>query len=154
MIQRKQTLFLIAAIISAFLCLSMPVGSIEPKSMGIENLIYNICVVSDDGTMNFSVLPLFLILATTCIVSVAAIFMYKKRRLQIKMCNICIMLTILWYIYYALIAFGILKAIDEEGIFHLSFAACLPFVSLVFFVLARNGIIYDEKLIKSADRIR
>ena len=42
MIQRKQTLFLLLAVIVCALCLFLPVGSVEPKGMGADSLIYNL----------------------------------------------------------------------------------------------------------------
>lgn len=79
------------------------------------------------------------------------IFLYNKRKLQIGICIANIVLCLAWYGYYAFMALGGLKAL---GSFSMSFAACLPFVAIVLFILARNGIKADENLLKSMDRIR
>ena len=42
----------------------------------------------------------------------------------------------------------------EGTTFKPAFAACLPLVTIILYLLARAGIIADEKLVRAADRIR
>ena len=46
MIQRKQTLFLLLAVIVCALGLFFPIGSIAPEGMGTDSMVYNLGAVS------------------------------------------------------------------------------------------------------------
>ena len=63
MIQRKQTLFLLVAVIASLLCFFMPIGVILPKGMGGVVSLYNLGFVDDNGTITVSgtCLPLFIL---------------------------------------------------------------------------------------------
>ena len=63
------------------------------------------------------------------------------------------MLLSAWYAYYALCAFGVLLDLGT-GSFHMSFAGMLPAVAMILLVLARKGVLDDEKLVRAADRLR
>lgn len=45
MIQRKQTLFLLFAVIAIAICLFLPIASIAAKTMGGDTMVYNLGVV-------------------------------------------------------------------------------------------------------------
>lgn len=151
MIQRKQTLFLFLALVATVACLCLPVGRVEPEGMGVSPVLYNLGVRMQDGSINWSAWPLFAILVLTCPLGLAAIFLYKRRMLQAKVCVACAVIDVIWVGYLALYA---TKLMPVEGTFHLSFGSCLPIVAFILFLMARHGIIQDEKLVRSADRIR
>ena len=84
-------------------------------------------------------------------VSVLTIFKFHDRVLQARLCVVNIVLMILWYADYLAYAFWL----NPEGTtFKPAFAACLPLVTIILYLLARAGIIADEKLVRAADRIR
>lgn len=151
MIQRKQTLFLILALIVTAVCLCMPVGLLEPQGMGLQTMIWNFGTVVPDGGINFSNWPLFALLSVTVPLEICAIFLYHKRLLQAKLCSWSIVFCLAWYVYYA---FSVFNGFGSGYTFHVQFAACLPMVAVIALFLARKGIIHDEKLVKAADRIR
>lgn len=152
MIQRKQTLFLFLGIVALLLCLFFPVLRIDPNGMGGSALLFNIGQRMADGTLCFSNWPMFALLAIACALSLVDIFLYKKRKLQAKVCLWSVILCLAWYVFVALVYAHVVLSI--AGTMHIKFSACLPFVALVFFVMARKGIIADEKLVRAADRIR
>lgn len=156
MIQRKQTLYLIVVVAAYVLSLFLPVGGFEPQGMGAEVLLHNMGVVRENGATDFlSVcIPLFLLLAVPAVLSLVTIFLYRNRPLQMTLCSVSLLFTVLWYVDYALLAFGIVALDNIEGSFRVHYAAVFPLVSIVFLVLARKGVSDDEKLIKAADRIR
>ena len=156
MIQRKQTLFLLLAVIVCALCLFLPVGSVEPKGMGADSLVYNLGVVMGDGGLAFSTtcLPLFVLLSVTAILSLVTIFLYKNRKVQMSICKCTMLLQVLWVIDYVLILLGIIPIPEVQGKMGIEFAACLPIVSLILVAMAYKGVNDDEKLVKAADRIR
>lgn len=151
MIQRKQTLYLLLSLIVTVVCLCMPVAMLEPQGMGLSTLIYNLGTVVPDQGITFSNWPLFALLVVTIPLEACAIFLYRKRPLQAILCAWSMVFCLAWYVYYA---FALLNGFGQEYTFHLQFAACLPLVAIIALVLARRGIIHDEKLVRSADRIR
>jgi small-conductance mechanosensitive channel len=149
MIQRKQTLFLLGAILSLVVCLCLPIGAFEPKAMGIAPVWYNLGIVNN-GALTVYVVP-FILLALAVIVALISIFLYKKRKTQMRLCSVGAVLCLAWVVYYVIAG---LSAFQSLGAFKLKFAACLPLIGIVFFIMARRGIKHDDDLIRSADRIR
>lgn len=155
MIQRKQTLFLLFAVIACAFCMFLPIGGIEPKGMGTETLIYNLGVVGDKGiSISSTCLPLFLLQSVTAVLSLVTIFLFKNLKLQVSLCSVALLFNVLWYVDYALMFFGIIPIPEVEGNVKLHFAACLPVVSLILIFMAKKGVQDDIKLLKAADRIR
>ncbi len=150
MIQRIQTLYLLLAEAVLIVCLCLPIGSVEPQGMGASDLFYNIGLYQEHG---FMVRPvLFVDIIVTAILSSVAVCLYRRRPLQMRLCKVGILLCLLWYAYYAYNAFVGLHS--GGAVFHVRFAACLPFVAIVLMALAHRSIKADEQLVKSMDRIR
>ena len=76
------------------------------------------------------------------ILTLLVVFMYKNRTFQ---ANICTVLMAIGVVYY--IALAVMQAI-------LGWYTAMPMVAILFLFLARKGIVKDEKLVKSLDRIR
>lgn len=151
MIQRKQTLFLLIAVVLNFLCLIFPIGEFIPRGVGVNPLMYNLWIEDGQGSVSFASAPLFGILFLETIVSVVTIFRYNNRRQQIKFCSLNILLLVLWYITYAIV-FS-LNSIEDGG-FKLHMVAIFPLISLILTMMAKCGVKADEALIRAADRIR
>lgn len=149
MLQRKQTLFLLLAIVCTFVGSILPIGYITPQGMGTDLTIYQLFIKGD--STSYSPWPLFAIMLCTYPLSITAIFMYKQRKTQAKLCMAAVVLYILWYAYYI---FATLTIFSKMGSGHMTYAALLPALAIVFHLLARRGILNDEKLIRSIDRIR
>ena len=159
MIQRKQSLFLILAVIAYAVCLFLPIASVSASGMGADSLVYNLGVVNgDSGDSGISVsstcLPLFLLLAVSAVISLATVFLFKNRKLQMNLCSIASLFTGLWYVDYLLMVFSIIPIPEVEGATNFQFASCLPLVALILVLMARKGVSDDEKLVRAADRIR
>lgn len=152
MIQRKQSVFLLLAAVVSILSLCMPVGIFKPVEIGVDSVMYNMFIQSGNGALDFSAAPLFCILSVSIVVSLATIFLYNNRKLQIKLCSWNMLLLILWYIAYAILAYIKKDAMGAE--LKLSFASILPLVSIILVFMARKGVKADEALIRAADRIR
>ena len=54
MIQRKQTLFLILAVIVSVCCLSLPVATLLPSGMGAPSQVLNLWIADGNGARDFS----------------------------------------------------------------------------------------------------
>ena len=80
-----------------------------------------------------------------------AIAMYKTRKKQAKMCMAAVIINIIWYVYYAM---SILTTFSKMGTFHIDITSLLPALAIGCYLWARKGILDDERLVRSADRIR
>ena len=149
--QRIQTIYLVLALIATVVCLSLPVGYFIPEGMGGETTMYNLWKVLPEGQFDFSIWPMYVLLLLTCPLCLVAIFAFQRRMLQSRLCVFCILLDIAWIVAYAVFGY---VAIDEGVSFKPAFAACLPIVCIVLFLLARRGILNDERLVRSTDRLR
>lgn len=151
MIQRKQSVFLLLAAIANIICLSLPVATIQTgKGLAVASAMYNLWIANGNGAIDLSSAPLFGILLVETVMAIATIFMYRKRKLQIKLCNWCNFLIIVWYAAYVTIT----MSAKGDGDFHVAFAAVLPLVAMILTFMARKGVMADEALIRAAERIR
>lgn len=149
MIQRKQTIFLLLALAAIIVCLCLPIGSVEPKGMGAAVAWYNFGVYFGSA---LSARPLlFVDLVVVGALTFLDIFLYNRRKMQMRICVGGIILCLAWYGYYI---FSALSYFSAQGAFHIKFAVCLPLVAIIFLFMAHRGIKADEELIKSMDRIR
>lgn len=156
MIQRKQTIFLLLAIIAYLFCLFLPIAGYEPKGMGVEIALYNLGVVDANEGIRLKeiCIPFCLLLSVSTILSAVTIFLFKNRSLQSTLCSMALLFTVLWIVDYVLFFAGIIAIPGVEGKFEVHFAACLPIVSIVLLAMAKKGINDDERLVRAADRIR
>ncbi len=147
MIQRKQSVYLLLAFIASVLCLYLPLGSFELAGMGKEPVLYNLAIISGDGAMQFRYCVLFVLLSASALLSIVTIFLYKSRKLQMRLCKVNLLLLVLWY---AMLMFVVLTNAN----FRQEHQVILPFASAVMVWLAHRGVAADERLVKAADRIR
>ena len=152
MIQRKQTIFLLIALVLNIVCLCLPVGRFVSQTMGADATLTNLWISMSDGSLQFSAWYLFAILLLSCPVTIWAIISYKNRLFQARLCLCCMLLMVFWYIGYSIVKFWTAPGLNAELV--MAWTYFLPFVSLVFYFLARRGIMADEKLVRSMDRIR
>lgn len=154
MIQRKQTLYLFFAVICFILTTFLPLGTVEGAGMGMADTITSFGLVNgNDSTVSypFYAIPMFF-LALNAFYSLAIIFMYKNRKTQALNCYIQLLAILV-----EAIASGVLimqTSITDGQTFHAGSALSLPIVAVIFILLAHHGIMADEKLIRSVDRIR
>lgn len=157
MLQRIQTIWLLlAALIILGLFLFPYINYIDLVGLGKM-----ILVSGEYGAVNNELVKqegfILQIIGTVvlALIPLITIFLYKNRKLQIKLIYIEIVLIFLFAIWLYFSASQTLSLINQKvdsknigvGIF------LLP-VSIVFLCMAIAGIHKDEKLIKSADRLR
>ena len=91
-----------------------------------------------------------LLFAASAILAIYTILKYKKRRFQLLLnwLNILINVTLLGvFVYRMLNSSG--ELVSEKGV-----GLFVPVLSIVFLFLANKAILRDERLVKSADRLR
>ena len=116
MIQRKQTIFLLIAVIL--------------------------------GMVHFQAWSLFAVQMLASAISLIAIFLFKRRPLQATLCLVAILANLVWYIVLAVL---IQQGLQPEA---LPLTASLPIVAAILCLMARRGVLADEKLVRAADRLR
>ena len=149
MIQRIQSVYLLAVTILMIVCMCSPVGSIIANTNEISEF-GNLCITMPDGTKDYAPWALFAILLVVAILSFVTIFLFKKRMLQIRL-TIFSSVVLIGY-YLALVAYIFMLA--ENTNFTPSWTICLPFIALILNWLAIRGIGADEALVKAYDRLR
>lgn len=151
MIQRVQTVYLILIAICAGLVFAFPFSSYQ---IGGNEYVYNVF----GFTMNkvsILTIPLYPIIMGIGGLAILSIFLYKNRKLQLRI-NQANYLLILGAIVLLFLDFGSLETALGEDSKSVSYGIgmFLPVACLVFNFLANRGIKNDEKLIKSMDRLR
>jgi len=145
MIQRIQTIFLLLAALSfgALFLLPMATSSVSTAHF-MADQVYG---VQDH-------LALLSIAIFAIGVSVLAIVLFKNRKLQRRLVFLIIILAIAQAITaYFLLKMDLGDSILTAGL-HMQPGMFLPFLGIVFSILAGYYIGKDEKLVKSMDRLR
>ena len=135
MIQRIQTIWLLLAAVASFATLKLSFYSGNKDNNLFEELT---------GSSHFLLLILSVAVGLLALIT---IFLFKNRKLQIRLSLLGIVLQLVVLVIY----FQQIKTY-VQGNFTLTSA--LSFIIPVFFILAWLGIRKDEKLIKSMDRLR
>jgi len=107
---------------------------------------------SGDPQMISSLIPLSGIMILIFILSSTAIFLFKKRKIQLKLAGAIILLTIVHIglmVYYIFWVTGKFQA-ELVPVYRMF----IPVLILIFGILAYLGIRRDENLVKSLDRLR
>lgn len=138
MLQRIQTIWFLFAAACIFLTLKFATYS------GTDPAVAPASYKEINGT--YSMLLLFTTLVIG-IVSLVTIFLYKNRKLQIRLSLLSILLeAVLIFLYYRVIQTFTAGTISLFAILHVGV--------IVFLILAARGISSDEKLIKDSNRLR
>ncbi len=136
MLQRIQSVWLLLASVCAFLTLKFPFYS-GTNAKGISSYQLN-------GMENIILLSITLLVA---LFSLVILFLFKKRKLQFRLCFVLILIEVaLIFLYY--------KEYQTFTLGTYSLSALLHLFIVLFVLFAAKAINKDEKLIKSSDRLR
>lgn len=152
MIQRIQTLFLLGAVIFLALMLFLPLAEILVED-GSRYVAGCWGLKDDAGEVVVYTLPAGILILVSALLLLVNIFMYKRRKLQIRICvwNIILDFGLFGLLYYFwVVIFRQLEIRDFQVFLPLVF----PAVAIIFTYLAFRGIRKDELLIRSIDKIR
>lgn len=156
MIQRKQSVFLLLSAIASGLVFFFPLASFIGEKASLVMFVQHIDNLVPDAAAPYSlnfILPLLIGNSFIILFSLLTIFLYKNRKVQMQITKLNILLEVvfigLFFLYYVDVlekASGATASYDV-GIF-------MPMISLILLVLAYRGIVQDERLVRSADRLR
>ena len=156
MIQRKQTLYLLAAAVLMAITLLMPLATYFGRE-GSEYVLKGLGVFELIDAVHpspvFTTLYLAVLLALSALLPLVIIFLFKKRFLQVRLCfaETVLLLGAQGFIAYHI--YNLYKSVDVAS-WKFGVPSIFPILALVFVILAIRAIIRDHNLIKSLNRIR
>lgn len=158
MIQRIQTVYLSLAFIAIALTFAFPLAQFFSESgayvfsiTGLKNMVPG----GEDAFSTMVFLPLIIVAVGIALIAVFTIFQYKNRSFQVKLTNIGVLAAIalimgIFFLYIPIIE----KKINIIPDYSKAFGIYMPLIALVFIVMANRAIKRDDKLVRSADRLR
>jgi len=170
MIQRQQSVYLFLAAILLAITYFVPLGTFIGEKNSLVLYIYKLVSLVPGLSVPFGpyfVLPLMALLSTIVAVMLITIFIFKNRRVQLLLVRLLLLLLLfyigLYFFYYldvleaasgglAQYEYGI--TIPETNIIIPTVIFVFPVISAFLLFMASRGIIKDEKLVRSADRLR
>ena len=151
--QRKQTIFLVVAVVLTVICLCTQIGSYHAAGLDVAR-VFNLWFTDPLGHRHFDTWPLMAILLPTAALGTYTIFIFHNRKVQALFCALNALLITGWYVCFFVVA----KTIGDKTWGTVDFKplwpAVLPAIALIFYLMARHAIKADEKLVRSMDRIR
>ncbi len=153
MIQRVQTIYLFLASLAIYALFLFPIvnilsafGAKKIMVTGVYEAINNQVAQTEPFTL--------LTIATVVLglIPLVLIFLFKNRKRQAMLVYLNVFIVIGYSFWLA----QTVKAVADKvlDISDYSIGAGLTSVSILFLILAAKGILRDEKLVKSADRLR
>ena len=150
MIQRIQTLYLLAVVALGIALIWLPVVQLVTPEDAAELQVYELSALGGAPIQG-----VWGLLVTTILIPLLAlidIFLYRKRILQARLNIFTVMLCLG---YYGVLAIYIWLAKMSLGLeWHILPYASFPLVCFVLTLMATRRILKDEALVRAADRIR
>ena len=160
MIQRVQTIYMLASVIAILTMhffwlasFAIPEATFELNSLGL------VCQTKGFETDRM-VWELFIVLLLMVALPLINIFLYKNRKLQLRVLIYTIILNVLYYGLFFWECYrlkGEVAAISQGGVADVHYnimMLVMPAVSIFALIMAARGVIFDIALIKSLERLR
>ena len=153
MLQRIQTLYLLAALALCIGCLCTPIAHFLVTDTGESVRMFNLWLVNSDGEHMVSFCPVLMaLLLITSTALVFDIFLFTRRAVQMRLATFCMILLAAWCIAYGILVYLLLT--EMQATWRPNWTAALPPAALILVYLAFRGILRDEMLVRSLDRLR
>ena len=157
MIQRIQSIYLLFASLILSITFYFPIAEFIGDSDSLILYVYKVVSLVPGSSNVYDIMFIMPLLAITAIIilfSLVTIFMFKNRRGQMKiirflMLLIAVMVGVIFLYYY-----DILEAASGAIPNFLQIGAFAPLVSFILLFLAYKAVLKDDKLVRSADRLR
>ncbi len=147
MLQRIQTIYLVASLLLSVMLFRLPIADLLA---GGKVMLFTIAGLFSEGELVFSGLPLQILLGIIVLLHLVAIFSYKNRIRQMRLLGFTIF-TMLgmfgMFFYFAYASF-------EQVTVGFKLYVVIPVVASVIDYLAIRNIGKDEALVRSIDRLR
>lgn len=158
MIQRSQSIYLFLAALTGLLTFFLPFAHYLQGDVKLaEYAVFGVFNVQSDliemtGPFLF---PTWIMSLFVTMIPAIAIFMYRKRPVQLMITRLAFLLNLSFivYLFFAIDSVHTrLYGEEVDILYHVGFY--MPVVALPFIFLSIRGIKKDEALVKSLDRIR
>ncbi|MBQ0008056.1 MAG: DUF4293 domain-containing protein [bacterium] len=152
MIQRIQTLYLLIVTILMATTIFFPLILLTATDNTFIQLSFR-GFANEGWNLEVSTACLSCLTAIIALLSLGNIFMFNNRSRQVRICIFNMLLMLGWY---ALLVTVVYYKLQEGSFdtFHIQFASCFPLISIILTFLAMRGVLKDEALVKSLDRLR
>jgi hypothetical protein len=156
MIQRIQSLYLfIAAMLTGsfiWLKLATLANDTSTHTLTFKGIMQSSTTMGEPSQLLYNSWPLALLVIITTVVSLIALFLYKKRMLQIRIVgmNAALQLGLFAMVFYL----GQTSASNLEAVISYHLPVAFPLVAVVLSILAIIAIGKDEALLRSFNRLR
>lgn len=160
MIQRVQTVYMLASVIAILTMhffwlasFAIPEATFELNSLGL------VCQTKGFETDRM-VWELFIVLLLMVALPLINIFLYKNRKMQLRVLIYTIILNVLYYGLFFWECYrlkGDVAALSQGGVVDVHYnimMLVMPAVSIFALIMAARGVIFDIALIKSLERLR
>lgn len=156
MIQRKQTLYLLASGILLLLTILLSIAKVTTPEM-----VYSMNAMGYEDVSGELIYPTWMLFALTIImvlISFIAIFMYNKRVVQRRVTVFNLFLKLGFYVLVWIYMKDFLGSLDNvvetSWIKTIRVFMAMPIIAMIFDYLAARAIAIDEMTIRSINRLR
>lgn len=152
MIQRIQSVYLLLVALLMGATVFTPLATFISTSVDGSIASNSIGIYTDQGYLSHT-WGVLTFAALTTLLAFVNIFLYKKRKTQIKLCYFIFVFVLVFYGTLAVYTNVVINAQNLE-FSNIGIGFILPIIALIFNFLALRKIKSDEKLVRSLDRIR
>ena len=156
MIQRKQTLFLLLAVIASVVMFFFPLAHFIGEKDSIVLYVQKVYSLVPDHQLSYGLTFLLSLLIPNIFVilfSLIAVFLYKNRKLQMRIIQLNVFVEVLFIALFFFYDVNVLQTAAGSAPDY-NIGAMMSPIAMVFLVLAYYGVRSDERLVRSADRLR
>jgi len=160
MIQRVQTIYMLASVIAILTMhffwlasFAIPEATFELNSLGL------VCATKGFETDRM-VWELFIVLLLMVALPLVNIFLYRNRKLQLRILIFTIVLNALYYGLFFWECFRIkdyVASLSQSGVVDVRYnimMLIMPAISIFALIMAVRGVIFDIVLIRDSERLR
>lgn len=151
MIQRIQSIWLLLAAITVLSLLFVPTLSVVHENIGYVLYGTGMKQYIDGIETATTNIPLLISTVLAGLISIVNIFNFRNRTLQKRIASLNILLILGLSFWLSNLGKNLPGGLEKTEI---NAGLFLPIVAIIFTLLAIRGIKQDEKLLKSADRLR
>ena len=155
MIQRIQTLYMFLSAILGGLLFAFNLASFD-----YGDVMMNLSVLGVDNQFDATYFsstytwPLAVLAVLMTVLPVITSFLYKKREVQVKLCQLEMLLNVIFVVLVFLYYVSDVQETINAEIAIYRIGIYFPLASMIFSLLAIRGVKKDIELLKSVDRIR
>ncbi len=149
--QRIQTVWLVLAFAAMITLLFLPIGVFA--TLQGNWIMYNWStrpLIGVGTVMNHW--GLFVLALIIALLSLYIVFLYKKRKLQMRLTMLGMLLTVGYLVYYTVEAAKLTNTLQAS--YGFKFALALPIITIILLFMARRAIRKDEVLVRMSNRLR